>query len=74
MGYEEPLVFRGMKTGDTVTRHSDILLMFLLKKLDPSYSDNNKVELQVSDKLGELMEAITGKGSDSEPGDLPEKG
>jgi hypothetical protein len=64
MGYEEPLVFRGLKTGDTVTRHSDILLMFLLKKLDPSYRDNNKVELQVSDKLGELMEAITGKDED----------
>ena len=38
--------------------------MFLLKKLDPSYRDNNKVELQVSDKLGELMEAITGKDED----------
>lgn len=35
MGYEEPLVYKGELTGETVTRFSDNLLMFRLKALRP---------------------------------------
>ncbi len=38
-GYEKPLVYKGEVTG-YVQEHSDNLLMFLLKKRDPSYRDN----------------------------------
>jgi hypothetical protein len=67
MGYQEPLHHRGVRTGDYVTKHSDILLMFLLKKLDPSYRDNAKVEVHIGDRLQELADAISGKPGDSTP-------
>lgn len=71
LGYEQPLTFKGMRTGDTVTQHSDLLLMFLLKKLDSSYRDNNKVELNVGDRLNELFNAA-GLGKQDEPEAVPE--
>ncbi len=39
-GYDEPLVYKGQKTGEYVRKHSDLLLMFLLKKRNPEYRDN----------------------------------
>jgi hypothetical protein len=75
LGYERPLTFKGLRTGQSVTEHSDLLLMFLLKKLDPSYRDQNKVELNVQgDRLGELADAISGKAEEFDPVDVPEKG
>lgn len=38
-GFEKPIVYRGKVTG-YVQEYSDNLLMFLLKKRDPSYRDN----------------------------------
>jgi hypothetical protein len=58
MDYEHALSSKGLLTGHKATLYSDNLLIFRLKKLDPTYKDNNKVELQVGDKLGELMDAI----------------
>ncbi|HEY3987959.1 MAG TPA: hypothetical protein VGM02_01590 [Acidobacteriaceae bacterium] len=68
-GYQEDLVYQGKKTKEQVTRHSDILLMFLMKAKRPEFKDNNKVEIQVGDKLGELMDAISGKAE--EPAEVP---
>jgi hypothetical protein len=73
LGYEEPLTFRGLRTGDYVTRHSDILLMFLLEKLDPSYRDTAKIEVNIGDKLSELADAIQGKGEEPEVEPVREK-
>jgi len=39
-GLEEPLVYQGRLTGDTVRRWSDNLLMFWAKYLDPRFRDN----------------------------------
>ena len=45
-GVDRPLVYRGQITRDalgnpvTIKEYSDVLLMFLTKKLDPSYKDN----------------------------------
>lgn len=35
LGYEEPCVYQGRVTGDTVTKFSDTLLIFLLKGNNP---------------------------------------
>ena len=43
-GVEEPLVFRGRKTGETVRRRSDLLSMFFLKRHRPEFRDNVKIE------------------------------
>jgi hypothetical protein len=45
-GYEKPLVYRGVITGH-VLEHSDNLLMFLLKKRDPSYRDNHTQQVGI---------------------------
>lgn len=42
-GVDEPVYQRGELVG-TVRRYSDNLLMFLLKKRDPSYRENHRVE------------------------------
>ena len=41
LGFEEPVFYQGKRV-DTVRKYSDNLLMFLLKKLDPSYRDNQQ--------------------------------
>jgi hypothetical protein len=48
--------------------------MFLMKARRPEYRDNAKIEVNIGDRLGELMQAITGKDEDPESGDLPGKG
>lgn len=45
-GYERPLVYKGEVTG-YVQEHSDNLLMFLLKKRDPSYRDNHTQQVGI---------------------------
>lgn len=47
-GVEKPLSFQGRLTGDHVTEYSDILAMFQLKKLRPSYRDNAQVNVNVA--------------------------
>jgi len=39
-GWEEPLVYQGRLTGDTVRKWSDNLLMYWGKYLDPRFRDN----------------------------------
>jgi hypothetical protein len=60
LGAKEAIVYKGQVTGQ-VERRSDILLMFYLKGKRNTFRDNAKVEISTSDKLGELMDAITGK-------------
>ena len=45
-GTEEPVYFKGQECG-RVTKYSDNLLMFLTKKLDPSYKDNNNTNIGI---------------------------
>jgi molybdenum-dependent DNA-binding transcriptional regulator ModE len=45
-GYQKPLVYKGEVTG-YVQEHSDNLLMFLLKKRDPSYRDNHTQQVGI---------------------------
>jgi hypothetical protein len=45
-GYEKPLVYKGEVTG-YVQEHSDNLLMFLLKKREPSYRDNHTQQVGI---------------------------
>jgi hypothetical protein len=47
--------------------------MFLLEKLDPSYRDTAKIEVNIDDKLSELADAIQGKGEEPEVEPVPEK-
>lgn len=60
LGFEEQLVYQGHKTGETVTKWSDNLLMFRLKALKPEmYRDGpgvNKAGSQLSD--AELDDAL----------------
>jgi hypothetical protein len=71
VGYEEDLVYQGKKTKEQVTRHSDILLMFLLKAKRNEFRDNNKIEVNTGDRLNELLDAVAGK-NEPEPADEPE--
>jgi hypothetical protein len=71
-GETEPVYYKGVIVGH-VQKTSDLLKMFMMKARRPEYRDNARVEISTSDKLGELMEAITGTGKD-EPAapDAPE--
>lgn len=62
-GELEPIFYKGVQVA-TVPKTSDLLKMFLMKARHPEYRDNNKVEIQVGDKLGELMDAISGKAEE----------
>ncbi len=42
-GFVEPVFFKGEKVGE-VKKHSDLLLMFRLKKLRPEYRDTIKID------------------------------
>lgn len=48
-GYEKPLVFKGRKTGQTITEHSDVLAMFMLNGRRPEkFRQNVKVDANFS--------------------------
>jgi hypothetical protein len=66
-GFQEELSYAGQKTGSTVTKYSDNLLMFMLKAKRPEFKDNAKIEVNVGDRLSELADAISGKSDDPEP-------
>jgi hypothetical protein len=70
LGQMEPIVYRGEVTGE-VMRRSDLLAMFVLKAKRPEFRDNNKVEINVGDRLNELANALQGTGEDRDPD--PEK-
>jgi len=44
-GWDEPVFYQGLQTG-LKRKFSDILLMFRLKKLDPSYRDSQQINVQ----------------------------
>ena len=43
-GVEEPLVFKGRKTGDTIKRKSDLMLIFLAKRHRHEFRDSFNVQ------------------------------
>lgn len=60
MGYEEPIVYKGELTGESVTRYSDNLLMFRLKALAPEkYRDGPGARKGSDLSDAELDAAIT---------------
>ena len=60
LGWEEEIVFQGRKTGETVTRYSDTLLMFRLKALRPErYREGPGVKQGSGLSEAELDEALT---------------
>jgi hypothetical protein len=68
MGHMESIVYKGEVTGQ-VLRHSDLMTIFLLKAKRPEFKDNAKVEVNVGDRLNELLDAVAGK---AEPEPVPE--
>ena len=44
-GYEKPLSYRGMLTGDTVREYSDALALAVIKALKPEYRDGNQIAI-----------------------------
>lgn len=60
LGWQEELVYQGEKTGQTITRYSDTLLMFRLKALRPEkYRDGPGVKQGTGLSEIELDEALT---------------
>mgnify|MGYP001112074596 CR=1 FL=1 len=45
-GYEEPVFYQG-KQVSAVRKYSDNLLMFLAKRRDPNYRDNNQTQIGI---------------------------
>ena len=66
LGATEAIVYKGQVTG-TVERRSDILAMFYLKAKRAAFKDQNKIEVNVGDRLNELADAISGKAEEPEP-------
>jgi hypothetical protein len=52
---------------DRAKEKSDLLLMFILKKRDPSYRDNHQVQVEVGDNLTGLFEALRQSAPQPEP-------
>ena len=45
-GWLEPLSYQGQLTGESVRKFSDNLAMFYIKRQDPTFRDNHKVEVE----------------------------
>lgn len=58
LGYEEEIVYKGEKTGETIQRYSDVLLMFRLKALRPQlYRDGPRAGASGSELSAEELDA-----------------